>query len=335
MRKQLEKLMNRRDLSARETEALFELLMTGEMTQAQTAAVMVALRMKGETAGEIAGAAAAMRRHALLIDAGGVPVVDTCGTGGDGLNTFNVSTTAAFVAAGAGVAVAKHGNRAVSSGCGSADVLEALGVNIEAPPERVEECLHSAGIAFLFAPRLHPAMKHAMGPRRELGVRTIFNILGPLTNPAGAMGQALGVFSAELTETMAEALRALGSRRALVVHGADGMDEITVTTTTRITELKNNALRTYEFDPLPFIGDYRRLESLSGGRADENAVITRSILYNEDKGARKDITLLNAAAAIMAGEKADSFGDALDAARLSLESGKAARALERLVEASK
>ena len=224
MKKYLEAILSGKDLTQSDCAEAFDLIMSGEATPAQIGAFIVALRMKGESVDEVAGGASSMRRHAVFVDCAGLPVVDTCGTGGDSSDTFNVSTTAAFVVAGAGVPVAKHGNRAISSQCGSADVLAELGVNLDVPPEVVEDCVQEAGIGFLFAPRLHPAMKHAMGPRRELGVRTIFNMLGPLTNPAGARSQIIGVFAPELTETFAQVLRLLGSRHAFIVHGHDGMD---------------------------------------------------------------------------------------------------------------
>ncbi len=331
MKEILQSLIERRDLDRASAERAFDRIMAGELTPAQIAALITALRMKGETADELAGAAASMRRHAVLIDAGGLPVVDTCGTGGDGAHTFNISTAAALVVAGAGVPVAKHGNRAVSSQCGSADVLAALGVNIEAPPEVVEECLRSVGIGFLFAPKLHPAMKHAGGVRRELGVRTIFNLLGPLTNPAGARGQILGVFDPALTEPFARVLMALGSRRAFVVHGRDGLDEITVTTTTRITELNAGRIRTYEFDPLELIGEYHDLQELAGGAPEFNAGIIRSVLAGEP-GARRDVVLLNAAAGIVAGGRADDLRTGLELAKASIDGGAAAAKLNAWVE---
>jgi anthranilate phosphoribosyltransferase len=244
-----------------------------------------------------------MRRHAVFIDAGGLPVVDTCGTGGDAADTFNISTTAAFVTAGAGVPVAKHGNRAVSSRCGSADVLEELGVAVDAPPDLVETCIRVVGIGFLFAPRLHPAMRYAGPPRKELGVRTVFNMLGPLTNPAGAKG--LGVFAPEWTN-LGRRPEAIGCRRAFVVHGRDGMDEITTTATTRVSELRDGAVRTYELDPLRYIPDGGDSESLRGGEPAYNAAIIRSVLEGET-GPRRDIVCLNAAAAIVAGGKADDL----------------------------
>jgi anthranilate phosphoribosyltransferase len=231
------------------------------------------------------------------------------------------------------VPVAKHGNRAISSKCGSADLLAELGVNLEIPPETVEECIREAGIGFMFAPKLHPAMKHAMGPRRELGVRTIFNILGPLTNPAGAKGQIIGVFLPELTEPFAEVLRLLGSKRAFIVHGKDGMDEITTTGTTRISELSNAKVKTYEFDPLDIIGEYAAETDLGGGDPGANAAVTRAVLSGE-KGPKRDIVCLNAAAAITAGGKADTIKQGWELACQSIDSGEALKRLEKLVEVS-
>lgn len=327
----LEKIIAKQDLTQAEAAETFHLIMSGGATAAQVAGLIVALRMKGETADEIAGAASSMRKHAVYVDSRGLNVVDTCGTGGDSCGTFNVSTTAAFVVAGAGVPVAKHGNRAISSKCGSADVLAELGVNIEAPTEVVEECIQEAGFGFLFAPRLHPAMKHAMGPRRELGVRTIFNMLGPLTNPAGARCQVIGVFAANLTELFAQVLRLLGTRRALVVHGRDGMDEITVTSTTRISEVTPDGVRTYDFDPLGLIDDYASPESIRGGDPAANAAIVRAVLGDED-GPRRDIACLNAAAALLAAGKAHDMREGWLLARESVRSGRARGVLERIVE---
>jgi anthranilate phosphoribosyltransferase len=330
----LQRLTERGDLTQAEAASAFDLIMAGEATPVQIGAFLAALRPKGESVFEIAGGASSMRRHAVRIDTGGLPVVDTCGTGGDGSGTFNISTTAAFVVAGAGVPVAKHGNRAITSRCGSADLLDALGVNIEAPPEVVEECIREAGIGFLFAPRLHPAMKHAMGVRKELGVRTIFNMLGPLTNPAGAKGQIIGVFDAELTEPFAAVLRLLGGRRAFVVHGHDGMDEITTTAGTRISELRDGAVRTSEFDPLPFIERYADPAELAGGDPAHNAEITRGVLEGR-RGPARDIVCLNAAAAIAAGGRADDIAGGWKLAQESVDSGRAAKALDTLVAVSK
>ncbi len=329
MRGILERILAGGDLAVDQAGAAFDRLMAGELTAAQTGALLFGLRLKGESVSEIAAAAAAMRRRAVLIDAGGLPVIDTCGTGGDRLGTFNVSTAAALVAAGAGVPIAKHGNRAMTSRCGSADVLAVLGVDIEAAPELVEECLREAGMGFLYAQRLHPAMKNVAGVRRELGVRTIFNLLGPLTNPAGARAQLLGVFASELTEPLAQVLRELGSRRAMVVHGNDGMDEITTTASTRITELRDGRLRTYEFDPLPFIGEYANLSDLAGGAPAENAGILEGVL-NGAAGAPRDIVVLNAAAAILVGGRADEWPDAVRLAQAALDEGRARAVLSKM-----
>lgn len=334
MKKYLEKLVASQDLTQPEMVEAFDLIMSGEATSAQIGAFITALRMKGETVDEIAGGAESMRRHAIFIDSGGLPVVDTCGTGGDACDTFNVSTTAAFVVAGAGVPVAKHGNRAISSKCGSADLLAELGVNIDVMPEVVEDCIREAGIGFLFAPRLHPAMKYAMGPRKELGIRTIFNMLGPLTNPAGAKGQILGVFSPELTELFADVLRLLGSKRAMVVHGKDGMDEITSTARTRISELADGRVTTYEFDPMELMLDYSAPEDLAGGDTAYNASVTRDILGGK-AGPCRDIVCLNAAGGIVAGGKAANMTEAFKKAGESIDSGKAQAALEGLITASK
>ncbi len=329
----LPKLLERRNLTAAETTAAIDEIMEGEATPAQIAGFLTALRMKGETIEEVAGAATAMRRHATFIDAGARSVVDTCGTGGDGRDTFNISTTAAFVVAGAGISVAKHGNRAVSSKCGSADVLQQLGVKIDAPAYVMEQCLQEHGIAFLFAPAMHPAMKHAIGPRRELGIRTIFNMLGPLTNPANATGQVLGVYAPELTEMFAHVLRQLGSRRALIVHGLDGLDEITCTGTTRVAELRDGQIKTYEITPDLLLGDSYDAADLHGGDATVNAAILRSVLDGEP-GGRRAIVLLNAAAGIVAGEQADTLADGLELARQSIDSGAARDKLETLIRES-
>lgn len=331
MKEYLQKVVEGRNLTQSEMAAAFDTIMAGEATPVQIAALIVGLRMKGETVDEIAGGAESMRRHAVFIDTGVLSVVDTCGTGGDKCDTFNVSTTAAFVVAGAGVPVAKHGNRAISSKCGSADLLSELGVNLDADPQTVEDCVRDAGIGFLFAPRLHPAMKHAMGPRRELGLRTVFNMLGPLTNPAGAKGQIIGVFSPELTEPFANVLKLLGSRRAFIVHGHDGMDEMTTTTTTRVSELRDRRVTTYELDALDYIERYAELADLAGGDPADNGKIARSVLSGE-KGPPRDIVCLNAAAAIVAGEKATDIRQGWAAAQESIDSGKALRALEKLIE---
>ncbi len=334
MQQVLNKVMKRCDLTRHEMAAVMDAIMTGSVPPAQIAALLTALRMKGESVSEITGAAQAMRKHAVFIDAGARTVVDTCGTGGDGLHTFNISTAAAFVTAGAGVCVAKHGNRAVSSKCGSADVLMALGVKVDATPEVIEQCIQEHGIGFLFAPNMHPAMKHAMPVRRELGFRTIFNMLGPLTNPAAATGQVLGVFAPELTEVFAHVLKELGARRALVVYGMDGMDEITVTGPTRVCELRDGVIRTYELSAELLLGETFTAAELAGGDAVQNAEILRAVLLGSELGAPRKITLLNAAAAIVAGEKADRIEDGLALAEESINSGAAFRKLEALIDAS-
>ena len=309
-------------------------VMEGEATPAQIAAFITALRIKGETVEEVTGAARIMRQKATRIDARSSVVVDTCGTGGDGSNTFNISTTTAFVVAAAGLTVAKHGNRAVSSSCGSADVLEALGVKIDAGPEIVEECLQEIGIGFLFAPRLHGAMKYAIGPRREIGIRTIFNMLGPLTNPAGATSQLIGVYDPKLTEMFAGVLRNLGTRRAFVVHGADGLDEATVTGETRVSELKEGLISTYNLDPLELFGETYPAADLKGGNAEENARITTEVLSGNRQGACRQIVVLNAALAIVAGGKAGTIQEGMAKAKECIDSGAALKKLQALIERS-
>lgn len=334
MKNALTKLLAKQDLTRDEMTAAMEAIMTGGATPAQIAAFLTALRLKGETVTELGAAAGCMRKHALFIHAGAQSVVDTCGTGGDGANTFNISTAAALVTAGAGICVAKHGNRAVSSKCGSADVLAALGVNIEAEAAVVEQCIQEHGIGFLFAPKMHPAMKYAGPIRRELGFRTIFNMLGPLTNPAGATGQVLGVFAPTLTEMFAGALRDLGTRRAFIVHGSDGLDEITVTGPTRVSELRHGVVRTYELSAELLLGTTYDTKDLAGGTPQENAAILRDVLAGKP-GAARDITVLNAAAAMVAGEKAETIEDGLRLARQSIDSGAARQKLEHLIEATK
>ncbi|MCY3871349.1 MAG: anthranilate phosphoribosyltransferase [Gemmatimonadetes bacterium] len=322
------------DLSRGEMTDAMDQIMSGEATDAQIGAFLIALRVKGESVDEIAGAASVMREKATPIATKHDVIVDTCGTGGDHSGTFNISTTAAFVAAGAGLCVAKHGNRAATSQCGSADVLGALGVNIEASPETVSRCLDDVGIGFLFAISLHGAMKYAIGPRREIGARTIFNALGPLSNPAGATRQVVGVYSAALTETLAGVLGTLGSERAFVVHGSDGLDEMTLTGPTRVSELKNGSVSTYDVSPGDFGLMQAPADALKGGDADYNAEITRSIL-NGEEGPRRDIVLLNAAAAIVAGDKARDLNEGVQVAAEVIDSGKALEKLEGLVAASR
>jgi anthranilate phosphoribosyltransferase len=331
IREAIEQVVNGENLNESEMMEIMEEVMSGTATPAQIAAFMTALRIKGETVEEVTGAARIMRQKATRLDACASIVVDTCGTGGDKLNTFNISTTAAFVVAAAGIVVAKHGNRAMSSGCGSADVLEALGVNINTGPEIVEECLHEIGIGFLFAPLLHGAMKYAIGPRREIGIRTIFNMLGPLTNPAGATCQLIGVYASPLTEMFAGVLKNLGTKRAFIVHGADGMDEATVTGKTRVSELKDGTINTYNIDSIEIFAETCDIRELAGGSPAENAAITRDVLSGKDSACRK-IVLLNAALAIMTGQKATSIQEGIALAADCINSGAALNKLDDLIK---
>jgi len=330
----LKKVVDGIDLSVQEMAQVMDFIMQGNATDVQIAAMLIALRMKGESISEVTGAARTMRDNAVFIDAGTGIVVDTCGTGGDGANTFNISTTAAFVVAGAGVKVAKHGNRSSSSMCGSADVLAALGFNLEVDPVLMEQSIQNNGIGFLFAPRMHPAMKHVMPVRRELKLRTIFNILGPLTNPAGASGQVIGVFAPALTELFAEVLKNLGTRRAFIVHGQDGLDEITCSETTRVTELRDGIIKTYELYPEMLVGQTFEPEDLAGGDAEINAKITLDILKNARHDGARAVVVLNAAAAIVAGEKVDTMEEAVKLAEESIDSGAALEKMNKLIEAS-
>jgi anthranilate phosphoribosyltransferase len=321
IRAALKKAVGRQSLGREEMQGVMEQIMTGGATDAQIGAFLTALAMKGESVDEITGAASVMRAKAAKVPLKHSDVVDTCGTGGDGAKTFNISTAAAFAAAGAGVRVAKHGNRAVSSACGSADVLKALGVNIELPPEKVGECIDSIGIGFLFATVFHSAMKYAIGPRREMGLRTIFNILGPLTNPTGAKRQITGIFSPDLLFTIAAVLQHLGSTHVMVVHG-NGMDEITPCGQTEVAELKNNKITTYKIAPREFGMAEADVKDLAGGDAEENAGILRRILKGE-KGPRRDAVLLNAAAAIYVAGLAENLKQGIEKAAHSIDSGAA------------
>ncbi|MFY9942538.1 MAG: anthranilate phosphoribosyltransferase [Desulfobacterales bacterium] len=333
-RDNLIKIVQGRDLTATEMGAMIGHVLAGEATDAQIGALMGALATKGETFEELAGAARAMRRKAHRIQTPGDIVVDTCGTGGDGAQTFNISTTTAFVVAGCGVTVAKHGNRSISSQCGSADLLEALGVNLNTDPELVEEAIFELGIGFLFAPLYHSAMRHAAKARKEVAIRSIFNMLGPLTNPAGANCQLLGVYAASLTEMFANALKLLGARRALVVHGHDGLDEISICAPTRVSELRDGLVTTYDLHPEQFFGSLADPGALAGADAATNAEITRKILAGE-KGPRRNVVLINTAAALMAAGKAASLADGLGLAETALDSGAAAAKLEALVRFSR
>jgi len=326
----IRKVIERQDLSRDEAVAAMTEIMGGEATDAQISSLITALRMKGETVDEISGFAQVMREKAVAIKPKAQGLVDTCGTGGDLSGTFNISTTAAFVAAGAGVPIAKHGNRSVSSACGSADLLESLGVKLDIGPETVAEAIDTVGIGFLFAPALHQAMKYAIGPRKEIGIRTVFNILGPLTNPAGARRQILGVFSPDLTELMAGVLTSLGTTHALVVHGS-GLDEMTTTGPTRVSEVKDGRVETYEINPDELGLATASLESLKGGSVEDNAATTRSILSG-DGGPARDIVLLNAAGALVVAGKAANLTDGLESAARVVDSGKAADKLSALIE---
>ncbi len=341
----LHRLANhRQSLSREEARTVMAEVLTGQCTDAQIGALLVALHMKGETVEEIVGFAEAIRAAATpldlhqnkTLDVSGTErdaLVDTCGTGGDTSGTFNISTATAFVVAGAGVRVAKHGNRSVTSKCGSADVMEALGVNINLPPVRIAACLEEVGIAFLFAPAMHSAMKYVQAARRELRLRTVFNLLGPLTNPAHATCQVVGVYSADLVEKLAEALSMLGLHRALVVHGSDGLDEITMSGPTRISEVKEGQVRTYEVTPEEFSLQRAPLDAISGGDAQLNAKLIQEVLEGQ-KSARRDVVLLNAAAALVAASRADHLRDAIPLAAKSIDSGAAAAKLQALANFS-
>jgi anthranilate phosphoribosyltransferase len=328
-------------LSREEARTVMAEVLSGACTDAQIAALLVALHMKGETVEEIVGFAEAIRSAATplqlhqnsTVDVSGTErdaLVDTCGTGGDASGTFNISTATALVAAGAGVRVAKHGNRSVTSQCGSADVMEALGVNINLPPAKIAACLEQVGVAFLFAPALHSAMRYVQPARRELRLRTVFNLLGPLTNPACASAQVVGVYSDTLVEKLAEALSMLGLHRALVVHGSDGLDEITLSGPTRVAEVRDGQVRTYEISPEQFQLERAGIDAISGGNAAANAHIIREILSGK-KSPRRDVVLLNAAAALVAASRADHISQALPLAARAIDSGAAADKLDALV----
>lgn len=324
------KLSDRIDLTEKEAEEVMLEIMDGTATPAQIAAYLMGLRVKGETVEEIAGSARAMRARARRIRLAAPLVIDTCGTGGDRAGTFNISTTAALVVAGSGLTVAKHGNRSVSSSSGSADVLAALGVKIDLPPERVADCINEVGIGFLFAPLFHEAMKHCAGPRREIGVRTLLNLLGPLTNPAGATVQVMGVFDEAFTEVLAQVLVRLGTQHCFVVHGLDGLDELTLTDRTRVAEGKGGVVSSYHLEPGDFGLERVRLRELAGGSPEENAFITREIL-NGRKGPKRDIVCMNAALALVAGGKSKTVQEGFELAGRIIDSGAAMEKLERLV----
>jgi anthranilate phosphoribosyltransferase len=338
----IKKAVDHVDLTAEEAESVLDQIMSGQCTDAQIASLLTALRMKGETVAELTGFARVMRRKAAHVrphttvsaEIGGTEreaLIDTCGTGGDISGSFNVSTATAFVVAGAGVRVAKHGNRSVSSQCGSADVVEALGVKIELQPDRIARCIDEVGIGFLHAPLLHDAMKHVAVARREMGIRTIFNMLGPLTNPARANTQVVGVYAAHLTKLLARVLGELGSTRALVVHGSDGLDEITITCESKITELRNGELMTYFVAPEDFGLTRAALGEIQGGDASQNSEIILEVLRGE-RGPRRDIVLLNAAAALVASSRVSDLKEGVSRAAESIDCGNALNKLKQLIE---
>ncbi len=334
LRRFIAKVAEGQDLREEEAAQAMAHIMEGEGLPTQIASFLTALRMKGETIQEITGFAQTMRARAVRIRAReGECVVDTCGTGGDGVGTFNISTAVALVAAGGGLTVAKHGNRSVSSQSGSADVLEALGLNLSLDPKKVEASLQEHGFAFLFAPSFHPAMKHAVGPRREIGIRTAFNLLGPLTNPAGATVHLLGVYREDLTRPVAEVLKSLGSKAAFVVHGTDHSDEISITGKTTISQLKHGAIEEYQVEPEDAGLERARLEAIRGGKPEENAQMIIKILEGED-GPPRDVVLLNAAAVFVASGKVSGLKEGVEMARESIDSGRAMNKLKELVRFS-
>jgi anthranilate phosphoribosyltransferase len=334
IKESIKKVVEGHDLTREEAGLTMDTIMRGDATPSQIAAFITALRMKGETIDEITGLAEKMREHADKIYPRAERLVDTCGTGGDLSGTFNISTVSALVAAGAGVVVAKHGNRSVSSRCGSADLLEALGVVIDLSPKMVEACINQVGIGFIYAPNFHKAMRFAMPSRKEIGIRTVFNILGPLTNPAGASAQVLGVFHPNLTATMAEVLKNLGTKEAIVVHGMDGLDEISLSAETRISHLKNGKIESYNVRPEDLGLARAAREELLGGNPQENAEIAIRILKKEEKGARRQIVLFNAAAAIAVSGQVKDLKEGLKKAAESVDSGAAANKLEELIQFS-
>jgi len=318
------------NLSAAQAEEVMEEIMSGGASEAQIAGLLIALQMKGETVEEMTGFARSMRKNVVPVPSRHPLLLDVCGTGGDGHGTFNISTAAAIVIAAAGVPVAKHGNRSVSSKCGSADVLEQLGVRFDLSPEEIGRCIDEVGIGFLYAPHLHPAMRHAIRPRREMGVRTVFNILGPLTNPAGANVQLLGVYRPGLTDVMARVLRSLGCQAAFVVHGGDGLDELSTTESNRVTQLQDGEVRTFTLDPRVLRLPPASLSDLQGGDAEVNAAIMTQILAGE-RGAKRDVVLLNAAYGLVLGRVVADPGDGLDQAAQAIDSGAAQETLASLV----
>jgi len=322
----LNKLVEKQNLSFEETRDLFTQIMDGKLTDVQIAGILVALRSKGETTDEIAGATSVMREKSLKVPLSEdirERIVDTCGTGGDLKGTFNISTTVALVVAACGVPVAKHGNRSVSSKCGSADILEAFGVKIDLTPEQVAKCIEETNFGFMFAPKFHPAMASVVRPRKELGIRTVFNLLGPMTNPAGAKRQLMGVFADHLTEKLSEVLLKLGTKKAFIVHGKDGTDEITICDMTKITEISNGDIKSYVISPEDFGIRRASFDEIKGGETlEENKEIVRRVLTGEEKGAKRNVVLLNAAFALLAAEKVSSVEEGIELANSVIEEGK-------------
>lgn len=332
IREAIEAVVNGESLSMDTAAQAMNEIMSGDATPAQFGAFVTALRLKGETVDEIAGMAQVMREHSLHVEVDGA-LVDTCGTGGDGSGTFNISTTAAFVAAGAGAKVAKHGNRAMSSSSGSADVLEALGAKIDLKPESVARCINETGFGFMFAQGFHPSMRFAAGPRREIGIRTVFNILGPLTNPAGAGAQVIGVADATMASKMASALSRLGSARALVVHGNDGLDEITIADSTSVWELRDGSVSEYDISPAELGVNRSPLSEVQASNSEASAGLLREVLDGK-AGPARDVVLLNAAAALLAGDIVGTLSDGVQAAANSIDSGSARERMESYVALS-
>jgi len=333
MQAAIRRLTEHHDLNGDEMSDVMRLIMTGQATAAQIGGFLIGLRMKGETVDEIAAAAGVMRELATPVPVAGDHLVDTCGTGGDGASTFNISTASALVTAAAGARVAKHGNRSVSSSCGSADVLEAAGVNLDLDADQVARCVEKIGVGFLFAPRHHSAMKHAIGPRKEMGVRTLFNLLGPLTNPAAAPNQVLGVFSAEWLEPLAQVLAKLGSRHVLVVHADDGLDEISIASSTRVAELKEGKVSCYSVSPAQFGMQNGKIAELAVNNSQQSLSVIKRVL-DDTPGPAHDIVALNAGAAIYASGIAGSLQTGVDAAQQAIASGAAKQKLKDLIECS-
>lgn len=329
----IQKLIDHQNLSQQEMLEVMRTIMTGEATPAQIGGFLVALRMKGETADEIAAAAQVMRELSAKVEIEGDFLVDTCGTGGDASGTFNISTVSAIVAAAAGAQVAKHGNRSVSSKSGSADLLETAGVNLSLTPDQVAECIRQAGVGFMFAPMHHSAMKHAIGPRKEMAVRTVFNLLGPLTNPASAPNQVIGVFDKQWLEPLAEVLKTLGSKHVMIVHAEDGLDEISIASATHVCELKDGNITSYQVKPEDFGLQSASLDELKAADSNASLAIINAVLDNTE-GAAKDIVLLNAGAALYVSGKADSYQNGIALAREAVESGTAKQTLVKLIEVS-